>query len=148
MAGVTAAPELARGIPADRPQPHGGALRTGNPGNSGGYGNERITIPTKLVPKDARDLAREALPKLVRMALKMSRDKKLPPHERMRAAAFVHEVSGKATLSDLLPGGRKPRATVTTVSPASARAKVTDLTQDDVMRSAPMAAAPTAPSPE
>ena len=122
MAGVTAAPELDRGIPADRPQPHGGALRTGNPGNSGGSSEHRITIPPKLVPKDASDIAREALPKLVRMAVKMSRDKKLPPHERMRCAAFVHQVLGGGKLSDILPGtAKKPRATVTTVTPKQAR---------------------------
>lgn len=105
-----------------------------------------MTVPASIVPEDAAKIAADELPGLVKMAARIARDRKQPKAERMRAAAFVHQVAGAGKLTDL-PGARKPSARVTTVSPAEARAGLADLTESNVTRTAPAAVEPPEPAP-
>lgn len=137
------------------PQEHGGALRPGGkPGNSGGNGRDRIVLPRELIPADAVEIARKALPSIVRAAIKMARDKNLPPHERVRAASFVHAVAAPR------PGEsdrRKPPANVrvtaldakahTRATGGSVAADPVDLTQDVITRSDTAPAVEAVPTP-
>jgi len=144
-------------LPELIPQAHGGALNSGGtPGNAGGNGRDRIVLPRELIPPDAVEIARKALPSIVRAAIKMARDKNLPPHERVRAASFVHAVAAPR------PGEsdrRKPPANVrvtaldakahTRATGGSVAADPADLTEDVITRSdsAPAAAALATPDP-